>query len=98
MQMQVKLENRLMKTLRLDQIQSLEILQMSSLELEQYLIEKANENPLLTLDSENNSFQKLLETSYIKEKMSPSFSSEENHWDFIERSARVQENFEQIFY
>lgn len=97
MQMQVKLENRLMKTLRLDQIQSLEILQMSSLELEQYLIEKANENPLLTLDSENNSFQKLLETSYIKEKMSPSFSSEENHWDFIERSARVQENFEQFF-
>lgn len=50
MQLQVKVETKLVQTLRLDQIQSLEMLQMSTIELEQYLQQKGQDNPLLHVE------------------------------------------------
>ncbi|MED3662700.1 RNA polymerase factor sigma-54 [Ureibacillus sp. FSL K6-8385] len=96
MELQSKLENRLLQTLRVEQIQSLKILQMSSMELEQYLYEKADENPLLTIDCGNGRDAKLLEIPYVKDRMPSSFSNEER-WDYIERSAAAQPDFEQFF-
>lgn len=95
MQMQVKMESKLVQTLRMEQIQSLEILQMSSVELEEYLIEKANENPLLTIEREDECFNKLLEMSYVQDKRVLSFSNEANHLDFFEHNVITHPNYEE---
>lgn len=94
MQIQLDLENRLLQTLRMEQIQSLEILQMSAFELEQYLHDKANENPLLSIDGENEG-NRWLEVYIEKEKYPTSFSREGEYKDFFERNVVSQPNDEE---
>lgn len=90
MQIQLQMENKLLQTLRVEQIQSLEILQLSSIELEQYLNEKVSENPLLTMDDT----YKMLDIYVEKERFPASFSLEGEQVDFFERHAIEKPDYE----
>lgn len=90
MQIQLQMENKLLQTLRVEQIQSLEILQLSSIELEQYLNEKVSENPLLTMDDT----YKMLDIYVEKERFPASFSLEGEQVDFFERHAMEKLDYE----
>ncbi|MGE7983449.1 RNA polymerase factor sigma-54 [Solibacillus sp. NPDC093137] len=66
MNFNVNLTQTLTQKLSMEQVQHLAILQLSSVELESYIREKANENPLLTLTEANlQSMDNLIELSSI---------------------------------
>lgn len=94
--MQVKLESKLLQTLRMEQIQSLEILQMSSLELGQYIQEKGNENPLLIVE-EPKSYPDLSHLVSQTSHWTKNFNQKEDKREFmLERLSSSEESYERF--
>lgn len=89
MEMNVSVAQRLTQTLTTELIQHLEILQYSSVELEQHIYEKANENPLLTVIETNmNHVKDILDLATMSQRGSQPQRKE--HYDFIQSQLTQQ--------
>lgn len=98
MQFTLQLAQKTAQSLTTAQLQHLEILQLSNLELEHFIYEKACENPLITLiDSEVNQLKHLLDYTTIN-KMPGSSLGEQINYDYIQSSiAQKESTYEFLF-
>ena len=92
---------KLSQVLSAQQVQHLEILQYSTFELEQYIYEKGNENPLLVVtDSKaKGHYDEIMKlASYSSNKYSLFQSSKQHEFDIIQMKLAQKENYEQFLY
>ncbi len=88
----LQLSQKMAQTLTIEQLQHLEILQLSNLELEHYIYEKVCENPLITItEAEVKQLNHLLDFTTIN---SMHISSSENHinYDYIQSALTKKES------
>ncbi|WP_332651151.1 RNA polymerase factor sigma-54 [Lysinibacillus sp. 54212] len=95
----MKISQQITQTLNTELIQHLQILQFSTDELEQYIYEKGNENPLLTIkDAEARSnYENIMKLAFI-----PSNSNIQNgnhkEFNFIEMKLEQKESYEKYLF
>lgn len=98
MQMEIKVSQQVAQRLNGQLMQHLEILQYSSNELEQYIYEKGNENPLLIVeDAEMKSeYEEIMKLAYLPASMynRKNFRSEDQQYDVMETKLAQKESYE----
>lgn len=92
MHFELQMAQKLTHTLSNEQLQNLEILQFSSQELERYIHEKANENPLITIVEPNlKELNHLIDLS-INRPMKTTYQSQGSATDFLQETAVEKES------
>ena len=98
MQMEIKVSQQVAQRLNGQLMQHLEILQYSSNELEQYIYETGNENPLLIVeDAEMKSeYEEIMKLAYLPASMykRKNFRSEDQQYDVMETKLAQKESYE----
>lgn len=102
MQMSINTTQKVTQVLSAQLVQHLEILQYSTNELEQYIYEKANENPLLVVSdakakSHYEEIMKLANSSF-KSFSSQQTASKNDQFNFIEMRLAEKESYEQFLF
>lgn len=96
--MEMKVSHQVAQKLNVQLMQHLEILQFSSSELEQYIYEKGNENPLLIVeDAEVKSdYEEIMKLAFLPSSINnhPSFHSEDQKYHGMEKKLAQKESFE----
>ena len=101
MQFSLQLTQKIAQTLTTEQLQHLEILQLSNVELEHFINEKAYENPLITVtEPEVKHLNQILDFTTINQ-IHKSSSYDQINYDFIQSSLAQEDSvyaflFEQI--
>ncbi|MGY3187755.1 RNA polymerase factor sigma-54 [Lysinibacillus sp. TE18511] len=100
MQMAIKTSQKVTQVLSAQLVQHLEILQYSTNELEQFIYDKANENPLLVVTDATvkSQYEEILQVaSYSFKKFSAQYCGRQNNsFNPIEMKLAAKESFEQF--
>ncbi|MGE7688988.1 RNA polymerase factor sigma-54 [Lysinibacillus sp. NPDC097214] len=100
MQMAIETSQKIMQVLSPQLVQHLEILQYTTNELEQYIYDKANENPLLTVTDAKVKmhYEEIMQlASYSDKSYSAQYYAPQYHsFDPIEMTFAVKESYEQF--
>ncbi|MEB2301675.1 RNA polymerase factor sigma-54 [Lysinibacillus xylanilyticus] len=100
MQMAIETSQKIMQVLSPQLVQHLEILQYTTNELEQYIYEKANENPLLTVTDAKVKmhYEEIMQlASYSDKSYSAQYYAPQHHsFNPIEMKFAVKESYEQF--
>ncbi|MCL1696683.1 RNA polymerase factor sigma-54 [Lysinibacillus sp. BPa_S21] len=100
MQLAIKTSQKLMQVLSPQLVQHLEILQYSTNELEQYIYDKGNENPLLVVTdaSVKTQYEDIMQlASYSDKSYSARYNAPQQHsFNAIEMKFAVKESYEQF--
>ncbi|WP_285395742.1 RNA polymerase factor sigma-54 [Lysinibacillus sp. fls2-241-R2A-57] len=100
MQMAIKTSQKVMQVLSAQLVQHLEILQYSTNELEQFINDKANENPLLVVTDATvkSQYEEIMQLANYSFKRYPAqyYESKNNTFNPIEMNLAAKESYEQF--
>jgi len=101
MQMAIKTSQKVMQVLSTQLVQHLEILQYSTNELEQFIYDKANENPLLVVTDAvvKSQYEEIFQLASCSGKnfSSQYYEPKSNLFNFVEMGLAAKENYERFF-
>ena len=102
MQMDLKTSQNVAQVLSAQLMQYLEVLQCSTHELEQYIYEKANENPLLVVNDAKvkSNYEEIMQLAKcsLTTFSSNSYAARNEQFDFIEMRLATKESYEQFLF
>jgi len=100
MQMAIKTSQKVMQVLSTQLVQHLEILQYSTNELEQFIYDKANENPLLVVTDAvvKSQYEEIFQLASCSGKnfSSQYYEPKSNLFNFVEMGLAAKENYERF--